>query len=79
MLVYDKRQYKNFDSSWNRYKEDILPSLSYPPEFGLKKSKWKELTKKFGYKSSAIRVGSTIHGKGTKIFHIMVNLNYRVK
>tara|TARA_R110002033_G_scaffold102486_1_gene150439 strand:+ start:3326 stop:7360 length:4035 start_codon:yes stop_codon:yes gene_type:complete len=79
MLVYDKRQYKNFDSSWNRYKEDVLPSLSYPPEFGLKKSKWKELTKKFGYKSSAIRVGSTIHGKGTKIFHIMVNLNYRVK
>lgn len=79
MLVYDKRQYKNFDSSWKKYKEDVLPNLSYPSGFGIKKSKWKELTKKFGYQSSAIKVGCSNHEKGTKIFHIMVNLNYRVK
>ncbi|QIE59298.1 hypothetical protein G5B37_06890 [Rasiella rasia] len=78
MLVYDKRQYKNFDSNWKKYKEDVLPNLCYPSGFGLKKSKLKELTNKFGYKSSAIKVGSSNHGKNTKIFHIMVNINYRV-
>lgn len=79
ILIYDKRVFQNFDANWNKYKNDVLPNLSYPTEFIIIKSKWKELTKKFGYKSSAIRVGSSNHGKGTKIFHIMVNLNYRVK
>ncbi|MGO2293853.1 MAG: hypothetical protein ACTH5N_00230 [Psychroflexus halocasei] len=79
MLIYDKRQHKNFDSSWKKYKENVLPNLSYQSGFGLKKSKWKELTKRFDYQSSAIKVGSSNHGKGKKIFHIMVNLNYRVK
>lgn len=79
ILIYDKRKFQNFDTNWNKYKNDVLPNLSYPTEFVVKKSKWKELTKRFGYKSSAIRVGSSNHGKGTKIFHIMLNLNYRVK
>lgn len=78
ILIYDKRQYKNFDSSWKKYKEDVLPNLSYPSGFGLKKAKWKEFTKKFGHQSSAIKVGCSNHGKSTKIYHIMVNLNYRV-
>lgn len=79
ILIYDKRVFQNFDANWNKYKNDVLPNLSYPTQFVIIKSKWKELTKKYGYKSSAIRVGSSNHGKGTKNFHIMVNLNYRVK
>lgn len=78
ILVYDKREHKNFDANWENYKNDVLPSLSYPSGFGLKKSKWKELTKKFGYKASAIKVGCSKHGKNTKIFHIMVNLKYEL-
>ena len=79
ILIYDKRQYKNFDKNWNNYVQQILPSLSYPEDFHLKKNKWKDLTNRFGYKSSAIKVGSSIHGKNTKIFHIMINLNYRAR
>ncbi len=79
ILIYDRRQYKNFDSSWKRYKEDVLPDLSYPVNFDLKKDKWKELTKSFGYNSTGIKVGSSKHGKSTRIFHVMVNLNYRVQ
>lgn len=79
ILIYDKRLHKNFDSNWDKYKNKVLPNLSYPAEFDLKKSKWKELTKKFEYDSTGIKIGASKHGKGTKIFHIMVNLNYRVK
>ena len=79
ILIYDKRLYGNFDKNWNNYKNTTLPKIKYPSGFDLKTSKWKELTNRFGYKSSAIRVGRSMHGKGTKIFHIMVNLNYRVK
>lgn len=78
ILIYDKRSYKNFDSNWGKYKNEVLPNLSYPTEFSLKNLKWKELTKKFEYDSTGIKIGVTKHGKGTKIFHIMVNLNYRV-
>ncbi|SRX56071.1 hypothetical protein [Aequorivita sp. CIP111184] len=79
ILIYDKRQYKNFNSSWISYKDDVLPDISYPVDFDLKKTKWKELTKRFGYNVTGIKVGSSKHGKNTRIFHIMVNLNYRVK
>lgn len=79
ILIYDRRQYKNFDSSWKRYKEAVLPDISYPENFDLIKDKWKELTKRFGYNSTGIKVGSSKHGKSTRIFHIMVNLNYRVQ
>jgi len=79
ILIYDRNENKNFDKNWDKYVNDTLPSLSYLPGFDLKKTEWKELTNKFGYKSSAIKVGSTRHGKTTTIFHIMVNLNYRVK
>src|SRR5690554_3425061 len=79
ILIYDKRKYENFDSSWKRYKEEVLPDISYPVGFDLNKTKWKELTKKFKYNSTGIKVGSSKHGKNTRIFHIMINLNYKVK
>jgi hypothetical protein len=79
ILIYDKRLYRNFDKNWNNYKNTTLPKIKYPLGFDLKKSKWKELTGRFGHKSSGIKVGCSKHGKDTKIFHIMVNLNYRIK
>jgi hypothetical protein len=79
ILIYDKRLYRNFDKNWNNYKNTTLPKIKYPLGFDLKKSKWKELTSRFGHKSSGIKVGCSKHGKDTKIFHIMVNLNYRIK
>jgi hypothetical protein len=78
ILIYDKRVFKNFATNWEKYKNRVLPNLSYPSGFDLKKEKWKELTNKFGYKSSAIKVGRSKHSKNTNIFHIMVSLNYRV-
>jgi len=78
ILIYDKRTQKNFDINWRNYRKELLPILTYPSGFDLKKSKWKELTKRFGYNTSAIKVGSSQHGKGTKIFHVMVNLKYEV-
>ena len=77
VLIYDKRLYNNFDKNWNNYKNKILPKISYTSGFELKKSKWKELTKSFGYKASGIKSGISYHGKDTKIYHIMVNLNYK--
>ena len=77
LLIYDKRLYENFDKNWNNYKNDTLPKISYTPGYELKESKWKELTKAFGYKASGIKVGMSYHGKNTKIYHILVNLNYK--
>lgn len=78
VLIYDKRLYKNFDKNWNNYKNNVLPKISYTSGFELKKSKWEELTKAYGYEASGIRSGISYHGKNTKIHHIMVNINYKV-
>lgn len=77
ILIYDKRSNKNFVKNWNNYKENVLPKISYTSGFELKKSKWKELTKVFGYKASGIKSGISYHGNKTKVYHIMVNLNYK--
>ena len=33
----------------------------------------------FDCKNSAIKIGVTAHGKNANIYHLMVNLNYKVK
>tara|TARA_R110002049_G_scaffold129361_5_gene287107 strand:- start:1043 stop:4954 length:3912 start_codon:yes stop_codon:yes gene_type:complete len=79
ILIYDERIYKNFNKNWNVYKKNVLPKISYTSGFELKSNKWKELTKAFGYKATGVKAGISYHGKNTKIYHIMVNLNYKVK
>jgi hypothetical protein len=78
ILIYDTRAHKNSNKNWNNYKNNVLPKILYPPSFELKQSKWKELTKVFGYKATGIKVGTSYHGRNTKVYHIMVNLNYKV-
>lgn len=78
ILIYDLGTQGRFKKKWQKYLNDTLPNLKYPKGFEIKTSKSKDLTDELNYEESAIKIGFTSHGNDTAIYHIMVNLNYKV-
>lgn len=78
ILVYDLGIQGRFDNKWEKYFNETLPKLKYPKGFEIDNPANKDLTDELNYKESAIKIGMTKHGKGSSIYHIMVNLRYKV-
>lgn len=78
LLVYDLSENPGvFESNWKKYSDEILPSTTYPTGFEITGAVT-EISNKLGYSKSAIKVCMSEHGSGTILYHIFVNLHYRV-
>lgn len=78
VLIYDLGLSSNFEKRWKKYLTETLPNLKYPKNFEIDSSETLDLTKDFNYKASAIKIGTTFHGKNITIHHLMINLKYKV-
>jgi len=78
ILIYDQGTQGRFEKKWTKYLNETLTKVVYPSDFGIKPSKTKDLTLDYNYAASGIKIGATFHGTETTIYHIMVNLNYKV-
>lgn len=78
VVIYDFKLFKNLNSRWNYYFNKTIPSLKYPENFEINSQKSIDLTNEFNYKNSAIKIGVTTHSEDIKIYHIMINLNYKI-
>jgi len=70
MIVYYTG--KDFDRDWDSYHTNCSSVIKFPPGFKLK-SRWQELPE-FG--NHSLKVGKTLHGGGTHLFHLFININY---
>lgn len=77
-LIYDLGTQTNFEQKWDTYLNDTTSKINYPDGFEIDIVKTKDVTDEFDYKNSAIKIGITTHGGNTNIYHLMVNLNYKV-
>lgn len=79
LLYYDTdcSNHKRFEKNWKDYKDDILPKTTFPEPMTLN-SRLEEISDQYDLKNSAIKIGKTIHGTGTVMYHIFVNINYKL-
>ena len=77
IIVYDtgEEKGKSFDENWVKYYDDIT-KIKYPADYEFEKIE--DITDRFNSKLSAIKIANTIHKSGTVIYHIFININYKV-
>tara|TARA_R110002051_G_scaffold110207_1_gene182820 strand:- start:267 stop:4307 length:4041 start_codon:yes stop_codon:yes gene_type:complete len=78
ILIYDLGTQGRFKKKWQKYLNETLPKLKYPKGFDIKASKSKDLTDELNYDESAIKIGMTNHGDNTVIYHLMINLKFKI-
>jgi hypothetical protein len=78
-LVYYVGEHIAFKTEWDKYRETTIPALTYPVGYELKTDKVIDRTKHFGYEETGIKIGHTLHGDNTSVYHIFVNINYEAE
>ena len=69
---------EDFKKSWNKYSREIVVKTNYPEAFKLK-GELKEISKEFDLANSGVKIGKTTHANGTFLYHVFINVNYRIK
>lgn len=78
ILVYDTATPKpGHQTNWDKYIGKILPKVVFPAGMPLQAPPT-EITLEFGCDASAIKIAKTLHGTDTTIYHIFVNINYKL-
>lgn len=77
IIVYDTGEVegKSFDENWAKYYDDIT-KIKYPTDYEFEKIE--DITDDFNATLSAIKIAKTIHKSGTVIYHIFININYKI-
>jgi hypothetical protein len=78
VLIYCLEPQTKFETEWKNYSEQIVPNLSFPTGFEITDANVTDITKEFDYERSAIRIGKSIHGRDTPVFHILINIHYNI-
>ncbi|WP_109830112.1 hypothetical protein [Reichenbachiella versicolor] len=79
ILVYNTQgTHRGFNTKWKNYCEKTVPNCNFPKGFELKDKKVEDVCDEFNVVESAIKVGKARHGKNTILYHIMLNMNYKV-
>ena len=79
ILVYDIGiEGDDFNKKWLHYKTKIIPKARFNDVYKLV-SPINDLTVEFGMENSAIKVGQSLHESGVIIYHIFININYKLK
>lgn len=78
MLFYDNGSMNGgFESNWKRYSEGILPKTDFPIGMEIT-SPFEDISSVYDCEHSAVKVGKTAHGTDTSIYHIFVNIDYKL-
>ena len=78
ILVYDTGiEGDDFDKKWVHYKTKIVPKAKFKDAYKLLHPV-SDLTVEFGMENSAIKVGQSLHASDTIIYHVFVNINYKL-
>lgn len=67
-----------FESKWKEYSENIVPKLKYPTGYEISSQQVDDLSKEFGYDKSAIKIGRSVHRLDVPMYHVFVNINYKI-
>lgn len=74
IIVYFKGEGDKFKENWENYKTDITTIISFPEGFELNVGSLEDISVKFG--TDSIMVAKSIHGSGTRTYHLFININY---
>jgi hypothetical protein len=78
VLIYNAGKRKGgFEGNWKSYLTKILPTVSFPAGMELVGSPV-EVTHDFGCEESAIKIAKSNHGSGTVIYHLFINILYKL-
>ncbi|MGE0931994.1 hypothetical protein [Peijinzhouia sedimentorum] len=77
-LVYFQGKQSDFQKNWDAYHTDTLTTIQYPNGFELDTNQVVDVTKDFQREKSGIKIGKAHHKDGVVIYHIFVNINYKV-
>lgn len=78
ILVYCLHPNTKFQQKWEEYSKTIVPNLNFPSGYEISSNEVKDLSKEFGYDKSAIKIGRSIHGTDTPMYHVFVNIKYKI-
>ncbi|MCD4747592.1 MAG: hypothetical protein K8R58_14955 [Bacteroidales bacterium] len=78
ILVYFNGKQKDFKKKWGEYSTSIIPNLKYPSGFEMTDKSIVGLSANYGFDGSSVKIGSSEHGEGTNLYHVFVNLDYRI-
>lgn len=78
IIVYDIGEVdrKSFDDNWGKYYNDVT-KIQFP--VGYEFEKIEDITNDFNSKLSAIKIAKSTHKQGIIIYHIFININYKLK
>lgn len=79
ILVYYTDNQINYNNKWIEYTNSIVPNLTFPFGYEMKSTTIEDVTKQFGYQNSAIKIGKSMHGNESTLFHIFININYKIQ
>lgn len=65
----------NFTVHWHDYKDNVVPNITYPEGFPLC-GEIEEINEP--YTNNSIRILLAKHGDDTKVYHVLINLSYKI-
>lgn len=78
VLVYCLDSKTQFEKKWTEYSKTIVPTLKYPSGYEILHKGVEDVSDEFDSDKSAIKIGKSIHGVGTPMYHVFVNIKYRI-
>jgi len=75
LVTYYRGNPKNFDRSWAGYSNVITNSIKFPDGYEPRSKNVMSVKHPF---NDAIRVGKTIHKKDILLYHLFINVNYKL-
>jgi hypothetical protein len=77
IIIYYNGPGGKFDKYWNTYLNDIAERIKFPKNFELSEKGICDLSERFG--TNSIKAARSDHESQVTIFHIFININYRVE
>jgi hypothetical protein len=76
MLIYDLNEPIKAEKNWSKYLKTILPKTDFP--HGYEFINCEDLSHEYGQSNSAIRIARSYHKGQISLYHVFVNINYKV-
>ncbi|MCG3165595.1 MAG: hypothetical protein POELPBGB_01363 [Bacteroidia bacterium] len=78
VLIYSLYPSENFEKKWIEYAQTTIPELKFPTGFEINSKFVEDVSKQFQFENSAIKIGKSIHGSDSSLYHIFVNIKYKI-
>lgn len=78
VLVYCLGTHKEFEKEWKKYSSKTVAQVDYPEGYSMVGTALTDLTDDYGFTRRGIRIGKADLESGTSLFHIFVNIDYKI-